>query len=103
MLKTERNEFFHAATDLILTYSIAIAASLFSVILAMAESGAAYSNDFSTVVKTTRHQKQLDYVVRNERDKSGAEPRPEGIADAYVVMVELQHESSPPVYQMGQV
>jgi len=82
-----RNVYSYDARDLLITYSIAIAAGVLSVVLAgraVAETGAMYSNSFSAVVRVTRSHTELDEVIEDEADRSGTEPLPKKIADARI-------------------
>ena len=82
-----RNTYRYDAQDLILAYSIAVAASalcIISAIFAIKDMGATYSNVFSTAVRISRKQDRLDVVIRDDHDRSGAEPLPKNVADAYI-------------------
>ena len=82
-----RNVYRYDARDLIIAYSLAISSTALCIILAMAairDMQAVYANVFSTAVRITRNQERLNLVIRDEHDRSGAEPLPKCIADAYV-------------------
>lgn len=82
-----RNTYRYDARDLILAYAIAVAGSAVCIllaILAIRDMGAVYSNVFSTAVRISRNQDRLDAVIQDDHDRSGAEPLPKKIADAYI-------------------
>jgi hypothetical protein len=83
-----RNVYAYDARDLIIAYSLAVVGSavcILSAMLAVRDMGAVYSNSFSTAVRVTRGQSCLDHaVIVDEHDRSGAEPLPTRIAEAYI-------------------
>ena len=82
-----RNVYRYDRRDLLIAYSSAVVSSALCILLAMLairDMGAVYSNVFSTAVRVTRNQDRLNTVIEDEHDRSGAEPLPKKIADAYV-------------------
>ena len=82
-----RNVFLYDSRDLIIAYTLAIVGTglcILLALLAIRDMGAAYSNNFSTVVRVTRNQSRLDDVIQDDHDRSGAEPLPQKIANAYI-------------------
>lgn len=82
-----RNVYDYKSRDLIISYTLAVVLSALCILLAVhaiRDMGAVYSNNFSTAVRITRAQTRLDHIIVDERDRSGAEPLPKHIADAYI-------------------
>ncbi|KIX94157.1 uncharacterized protein Z520_10183 [Fonsecaea multimorphosa CBS 102226] len=82
-----RNVYSYDSRDLIIAYSLAIGSSAICILLAMlaiSSMGAVYSNSFSTAVRASRGQSHLDAVIQDDHDRSGAQPLPKRIADAYI-------------------
>ncbi|ETI24513.1 hypothetical protein G647_03882 [Cladophialophora carrionii CBS 160.54] len=82
-----RNVYRYDSRDLIIAYTLAIVGSALCVLaamLAIRDMGAVYSNVFSTAVRVTRSQDRLDTVIRDDHDRSGAQPLPPKIANAYI-------------------
>jgi hypothetical protein len=82
-----RNVYRYDSRDLIIAYTLAIVGSGLCILLAMLalrDMGSAYSNVFSTAVRVTRSQDRLDTVIQDGHDRSGAQPLPTKIANAYI-------------------
>ncbi|OQV00592.1 hypothetical protein CLAIMM_06069 [Cladophialophora immunda] len=82
-----RNVYAYDSRDLVVAYALAVGSSAVCILLAMlavARTGAVYSNSFSTAVRVSRGQHRLDAVVQDDHDRSGAQPLPRRIADAYI-------------------
>ncbi|KAL2394035.1 hypothetical protein ABEF93_002634 [Exophiala dermatitidis] len=96
-----RNVYAYDARDLLLAYGFALAGGAVCVCLAMLavrDMHAVYTNSFSTAVRVSRAQSRLDNVIRDDRDRSGAQPLPKRIADAYIWVAK---DSDPPKVGMG--
>lgn len=82
-----RNVYDYKSRDLIISYTLAVVLSTVCMLLAVhaiRDMGAVYSNNFSTAVRVTRGQTRLDHLIVDEYDRSGAEPLPKRVADAYI-------------------
>ncbi|EXJ60638.1 hypothetical protein A1O7_04791 [Cladophialophora yegresii CBS 114405] len=82
-----RNVYRYDSRDLIIAYTLAVIGSALCIllaILAIRDMGSVYSNVFSTAVRVTRSQDRLDAVIRDDHDRSGAQPLPPKIANAYI-------------------
>ncbi|KAJ9500063.1 hypothetical protein H2202_004454 [Exophiala xenobiotica] len=83
-----RNVYRYDARGLVVAYALAIvgsAACLVVAMLAVRDMRAVYANNFSTVVRVASGQRRcLDQVIVDEGDRSGAEPLPKRVADAYI-------------------
>lgn len=82
-----RNVYAYNSRDLVIPYTLAVVGSAACILLAMLairDMGAVYSNSFSTAVRVTRSQNRLDNVIQDDRDRSGAQPLPKRVADAYI-------------------
>ncbi|KAL2423855.1 hypothetical protein ABEF95_008619 [Exophiala dermatitidis] len=96
-----RNVYAYDARDLLLAYGFALAGGAVCVCLAMLavrDMHAVYTNSFSTAVRVSRAQSRLDNVIRDDRDRSGAQPLPKRIADAYIWVAK---DSDPPKVGVG--
>ncbi|OAL33093.1 hypothetical protein AYO20_07575 [Fonsecaea nubica] len=82
-----RNVYSYNSRDLVVAYTLAIGGSAICMLVAMlaiSKMDAVYSNSFSTVVRVSRNQPRLDTVIRDDHDRSGAQPLPKRVADAYM-------------------
>jgi hypothetical protein len=81
------NIYSYTQRDLLLAYSLAILSSAICILLAVfaiRDMKAVYSDTFSTIVRIGRNQDRLDSVIRDDHDRSGAEPLRGDVANAYI-------------------
>ena len=89
ILRRSLNTFTYNPRTLLIAYGIAIllaAACLACGLAALYSNGVSYTNNFSTVLRMTRDHR-FDEFVRDEEDRSGADPLPQHIADVVVTYV----------------
>ena len=82
-----QNIYTYQSLDLFLSYGIAILAAAISLsigYLAIVKNGLSYSNEFSTILRTTRGE-DLDSLVQDE-ETGGGDPLPVHLGD-----VEVRH------------
>ncbi len=74
--------YVYAPLNLFLSWGFAILHTIFAIILgiqALAKNGHSYSNNFSTVLRTTRHL-ELDAVLP-PKEETGSDPLPKHLAE----------------------
>jgi hypothetical protein len=85
---SSRNVYRYDARGLVVAYALAIVGSAACLLVAMSavrDMRAVYANNFSTVVRVASGQRKcLDQVIVDEGVRSGAEPLPKRVADAYI-------------------
>ncbi|KAH8816636.1 hypothetical protein F5884DRAFT_663758 [Xylogone sp. PMI_703] len=95
-----RNIFIYSPWKLWLAYGISILFSTTGVIIglfAMLSNGASYNNNFSTILRTSKHA-NINTAI-NPVDATGREPLPKYLAKAAVLfprLHDMQHGGSPP-------
>ncbi|OCL03432.1 hypothetical protein AOQ84DRAFT_419192 [Glonium stellatum] len=81
-----QNQYLYKPKDLLIAYGISIFWALICIALgavAINSNGGSYSNNFSTVVRVSRGP-ELDRLIEEGADRSGADPLPDHIAEAEV-------------------
>lgn len=84
-MPTYENVYLYAKTKLLLFYGIAILFSIISIfigLLAMLSEGASYTNNFSTITRTSRHA-EMDVAI-DSVDIDGEDPLPTYLANANI-------------------
>jgi hypothetical protein len=81
------NIYSYTQRDLLIAYSLAIFSSTICILLAVVairDMKTVYLDTFSTIVRIARNQNCLDSVIRDDHDRSGAEPLRRDVANAYI-------------------